>query len=34
VFAGWPVPVALSWLAALATATLSIWACTLLRRRG
>jgi len=34
VFAGWPVPVALSWLAALVTAALSIWACTLLRRRA
>ena len=34
VFAGWPVPVALSWLAALATATLSLWALSLLRKRG
>lgn len=34
VFASWPVPVAASWLAAAATATLSLWALSLLRRRG
>jgi len=32
-FGNWPVPVWLSWLAALVTATLSTWAFALLRRR-
>lgn len=34
VFAGWAVPLEVSWLAALVTAALSLWALSLLRKRA